>query len=74
MDIELGEYLRALITADRALVPDDPFGCRDAFIGDSQPAKSIPLGSAAFPEMLMCAGPQSEVEFWDIVRDLDRLR
>jgi hypothetical protein len=32
VDIELGEFLRAVITADRALVPDDPWGYREAWI------------------------------------------
>jgi hypothetical protein len=32
IDVHLGEYLRALITADYDLVPDDPVGYREAFI------------------------------------------
>jgi hypothetical protein len=32
VDITLGEYLRALITADRDLVPDDPWAYREALI------------------------------------------
>jgi hypothetical protein len=32
VSIELGEYLRALITADHDLVPDDPWGYREALI------------------------------------------
>lgn len=32
VDLELGEYLRALITADYDLVPDDPWGYREALI------------------------------------------
>jgi hypothetical protein len=32
VDIRFGEYLRALITADRDLVPDDPWGYRPAII------------------------------------------
>jgi len=32
VDIALGEYLRALITADHDLVPDDPWGYREALI------------------------------------------
>jgi hypothetical protein len=31
-DIQLGEFLRAVITADRDLVPDDPWGYREAWI------------------------------------------
>jgi hypothetical protein len=32
VDLQLGEYLRAVITVDRELVPDDPWGYRDALI------------------------------------------
>jgi hypothetical protein len=32
VDMSLGEYLRALITADHDLVPDDPWGYREALI------------------------------------------
>ena len=32
VDLHLGEYLRALVTADRELVPDDPWNYRDALI------------------------------------------
>lgn len=31
VDVQLGEYLRALITADYNLVPDDPWGYREAW-------------------------------------------
>jgi hypothetical protein len=34
VDLELGDFLRALITADRDLVPDDPWGYREAFIDE----------------------------------------
>ncbi len=32
VDIELGDFLRAAITADSDLVPDDPWGYRDAWL------------------------------------------
>ncbi len=32
VDMDLGEYLRALITADHELVPNDPWGYREALI------------------------------------------
>lgn len=32
VDISFGEYLRAVITADKDLVPDDPWGYREAWI------------------------------------------
>jgi hypothetical protein len=33
IDLQLGEYLRALITADRELIPNDTWGYRDALMG-----------------------------------------
>src|SRR5262249_40210631 len=32
IDIELGEYLRAIVTADRDLVPDDKWAYREALV------------------------------------------
>lgn len=32
VDVEFGEYLRAMITADFELVPDDPWGYREALV------------------------------------------
>lgn len=32
VDINFGEFLRAMLTADRALVPDDPWGYREALV------------------------------------------
>lgn len=32
VDLQLGEFLRAVITADQDLVPDDPWGYREAWI------------------------------------------
>ena len=32
VDLEMGEYLRALVTADREMVADDPWGYREALI------------------------------------------
>ena len=32
VDIEFGDYLRAVITADHDLIPDDPWGYREAWI------------------------------------------
>jgi hypothetical protein len=40
IDITLGEFLRALITADRDLVPDDPWAYREALI-DAFAARGI---------------------------------
>ena len=32
VDVRLGDYLRALVTADYDLVPDDPWGYREALV------------------------------------------
>ena len=40
VDIKLGEFLRAMITADRDLVPDDPWAYREALI-DAFAARGI---------------------------------
>ena len=32
VDLKLGEYLRAIVTADFDLVPDDPWAYREAFV------------------------------------------
>ena len=40
VDIKLGEFLRAIITADRDLVPDDPWAYREALI-DAFAARGI---------------------------------
>ncbi len=33
VDVTFGDYLRALITADQDMVPDDPYGYREALVG-----------------------------------------
>ena len=57
VDIELGEYLRALITADRALVQDDPFGYRDAFIDGFAAREIYPPGVGSFSEDVLLWSP-----------------
>ena len=42
VDITFGEYLRALITADRDLVPEDPYGHRVAFMESFQNRGILP--------------------------------
>jgi hypothetical protein len=44
IDIRLGEFLRAVITADRNLVPDDPWGYREAWIRAFQRRYIYPEG------------------------------
>ncbi|MGE0726246.1 MAG: peptidase S8, partial [Alphaproteobacteria bacterium] len=44
VDVTFGDYLRALITADRDLVPDDPMGYRIAFISAFRARGIFPSG------------------------------
>jgi hypothetical protein len=44
VDIELGEYLRAVITADRDLVPDDKWSYREAWIDAFRDREIYPPG------------------------------
>jgi hypothetical protein len=50
VDITLGEYLRALITADRDLVPDDPWAYREAFVDAFRKRHIFPGGVRALSE------------------------
>ena len=50
VDLELGEYLRALITADYELVPDDPWGYREALIDAFARRGIYPPGSSTLAE------------------------
>lgn len=50
VDIDFGEYLRALITADRALVPDDPFAYREALIHAFRRRRIYPAGVTSLTE------------------------
>jgi hypothetical protein len=44
VDIELGEYLRAMVTADADLVPDDPWAYREALIEAFRRRAMYPAG------------------------------
>lgn len=44
VDLEFGEFLRALITADADLVPDDPWGYREALIAAFRRRGIYPAG------------------------------
>ncbi len=50
IDITLGEYLRALITADRDLVPDDAFAYREALIDAFRRRRIYPAWVPALTE------------------------
>lgn len=50
VDITFGEYLRALITADRDLIPDDRYAYREALIDAFRRRRIYPPGVAALTE------------------------
>jgi len=50
VDITLGEYLRALITADRDLIPDDQWSYREALIDAFRKRHIFPQGVHALSE------------------------
>lgn len=62
VDIRFGDYLRAVITADRDMVPDDPYGYREAWIDAFQRRRIYPddvpnLGEDA----LLWRAPQTQM-------------
>ena len=63
VDLHLGEFLRAVITADRELVPDDPWGYREAWI-DAFARRGIvpPNVSTLSEESLAWEAPEGLVE------------
>jgi hypothetical protein len=50
VDLEFGEFLRAVITADRELVPDDPWGYREAWIDAFRERGILPSDVKALDE------------------------
>ncbi len=50
VDIRFGDYLRALVTADGDLVPDDPWDYRGAIIAAFRSRGIAPEGAASFSE------------------------
>ncbi len=50
VDLRFGEFLRAIITADGDLVPDDPHGYRDALIKAFRLRGIIPQGVRSYSE------------------------
>jgi hypothetical protein len=62
VDITFGEYLRAVITADAELVPDDPWGYRDAWVEAFLYYGVYPSGVVSLSEdALRWRGPQVDV-------------
>ena len=55
--LQLGEYLRALVTADRELVPDDPWNYRDELISSFAARGIYPPGVSQLSEDALCWRP-----------------
>lgn len=68
VDLHLGEYLRALITADRELIPDDPWNYRDELISAFAVRGIYPPGVAQLSEDALAWRPPSR--FLEPVADL----
>jgi len=56
-DIQLGEFLRAMITADYELRPDDPHAIREALIDAFRVRKILPRGVLSLSEDSLLWGP-----------------
>jgi hypothetical protein len=62
VDLRFGEYLRALVTADHDLVPDDPWGYREALIDAFKKRGIHPEYVTSLSEdALLWRGPQTVV-------------
>ena len=62
VDVTFGEYLRALITADRELVPDDSWSYREALVDAFRKRHIFPRGVAALTEdALLWEAPPSPI-------------
>lgn len=57
VDIRFGEFLRALITADNDLVPDDPWGYREALTGAFLRHAILPRGVSDLSEAALLWRP-----------------
>jgi hypothetical protein len=68
LDLHLGEYLRALITADRELVPEDPWNYRDELITAFAARGIYPPGVSQLTEDALCWRPPSR--FIEAAREL----
>lgn len=60
VDLEFGEFLRAVITADRELVPDDPWGYREAWIDAFRERGILPSDVNALDEGALAWQPPKE--------------
>jgi hypothetical protein len=61
VDLHLGEYLRALVTVDRELVPDDPWNYRDALITAFAARGIYPTGVGQLTEDALVWRPPARV-------------
>jgi hypothetical protein len=62
IDLEFGEFLRAVITADRELVPDDPWAYREAWIDAFRARKILPKRVTSLDEpALVWRRPQEQL-------------
>ena len=62
VDLELGEYLRAVITADRDLVTNDPWGYREAWIQAFRRRHIYPWGVKSLGEdALVWSAPEKPI-------------
>ena len=66
VDITFGDYLRALITADRDNHPSDPLGVRDALMQAFRLRGMLPEDAQYFAEESLCWSPVPPGEFPDI--------
>jgi hypothetical protein len=63
VDIRFGEFLRAMITADRDLVPSDPYGYRESLVESFRRRGIVPPGVNHLSEdALLWNGPSFQVE------------
>ena len=60
-DIKLGEFLRAMVTADTELRPDDPWALREALIDAFRVRHIVPRGVFSLSEDSLLWGPPSAV-------------
>ncbi len=79
VDLQFGEYLRALVTADAQLVPDDPYGYRAELINAFRARGIVPNGAMSYSEdaLAWCGpdererAPRCEGLQFDILKESD---
>lgn len=70
VDINFGDYLRALITADRDNHPADPLGVRDAFMQAFRLRGILPEDAQYFSEDSLCWSPVAPEDQFPEFKDL----